>query len=297
VDSEEEECEMSSSLRTTRPVWGAFTDERRAVEEEGGMEEEMKEKIEEGGEEEEMEEGGAGGVEEEEGGGEGGEGGGGNKRKRNTKTEAQDLMDELMKSMEATRIDNHIFSRHRTIKTSKPTTVVVCVATKFFVALNQAEKRLDVHTLAYGEAGGLTVTRIVPLEDSDGYNLSALPLFSHTLDALRDGTPYVAALDHLGRVKVWDADTGKLLSSEICPFQTNLGDTLAFTEAATFAVSSTHLVVMRPETLDVATVTIRQWLDIPVLGKYGAAETRWDQFQQRVNVPEYVASSVQNPFE
>lgn len=230
------------------------------------------------------------------------------KRKRGTVTtaEREDLMATLLEKMGGVSIANHTFARHRLIKHDVPTTVTLLVAPSFALALNQTAKRLETHTFAHGLDGGLTVSSVTPLENSNGYNLSALPLLSHTAD-LSPGsfvsTPdkgeiFVAALDHLGRVKVWDAMSGKLLFFDVCSIRNNAGNRRAFTEPAAFALSATHLVVTRAETPTAAITCVLQWAPIPMFGEYGGAdEIEWDQFTQQIRMPQYLACCPHNPFE
>lgn len=211
------------------------------------------------------------------------------KRVRTEKAAAEELMESLLSDLGGLSLETQLFSRVGVATFGEATDTAVCVTPEYVVVLNQLEGRFEVRW--FSEDDGITIVSSVPLENSHGFPLSQLPLIRYCSNTL-------GVCDPMGRIFLWDPRTGKLVYEVQCTVLSHEdGTELCAIEPAAFHVSETHVVVIRSDTESESTVMIRQWADVPMLGKYGKADTEWDRFQTRMSVPKFIATSPENPYE
>lgn len=213
-----------------------------------------------------------------------------NKRNKSQKNEQEELMDMLQEKMSGITMDNKAFVKHKLVQFENPTITALLVTADYVVVSNQTKGILQVRWFASSSQGGLTVCNVVNLENSHGFPLNNLPKFSYTATTL-------AACDAMGRISMWCPESGQLKREINCTTSTAEFEDILVTEPSLFCISTHYIIVARADTESFSTFFVLAWKDEPFLGKYGKAETTWDEFKCCVGLPTFAAVYNNNPFE
>ena len=203
------------------------------------------------------------------------------------------LMEELERQLAGVKIGDRLFCKHRTMKWDHPDTVTVCVTPEYAVVLNQSEGHLEVRWWGAEHpagGGGIEHKRTRVLDNSHGYLLNRLPLFSYAPGV-------VGVCDALGRVELWNPETGGSASSLVCTVDPADSDSVCVSHPSAFAVSAEYVVVATSDTSSTSSFYVRRWAANPVIQKYGFIDTVWDKLVCSISIPRFMRVGATTPYE